>query len=198
MTQGRDSGMPAAEQWESYFDAAGILESLGCCHVKGDAVEFGSGYGTFTIAAAQRTSGLVYALDIDPLMVAATAARVSRAGLKNVIVEQRDFVTEGCGREPQSSSFALLFNILHIEDPVDLLKEAYRVLRPGGLVGVIHWNYDIRTPRGPPLNIRPRPEQCRAWGEEAGLRWVRNEVLPGAPWHWGMVLVRTPERNRPL
>jgi hypothetical protein len=36
--------MPAAEQWESYFDAAGILESLGCCHVRGDAVEFGCGY----------------------------------------------------------------------------------------------------------------------------------------------------------
>jgi len=182
--------MPAAEQWESYFDAAGILESLGCCHVRGDAVEFGCGYGTFTIAAAQRTSGTVYALDIDPLMVAATAARVSQAGLKNVIVETRDFVAEGCGRELQSSSFALLFNILHIDDPVGLLKEAYRVLRPGGLVGVIHWNYDIRTPRGPPLNIRPRPEQCRTWGEEAGLRWVRNEVLPDSRWHWGMVLER--------
>ncbi len=24
MTKGRDSGMPAVEQWESYFDAAGI------------------------------------------------------------------------------------------------------------------------------------------------------------------------------
>ena len=188
MTKGRDSGMPAAEQWESYFDAAGILESLGCCHVKGDAVEFGSGYGTFTIAAAQRTSGLVYALDIDPLMVAATAARVSQAGLKNVVVEQRDFVTEGCGRKPQSASMALLFNILHIEDPVGLLKEAHRVLHIGGSVGVIHWNYDVRTPRGPPLNIRPRSEQCRAWGEEAGLRWVRDECLPGSPWHWGMVL----------
>jgi SAM-dependent methyltransferase len=182
--------MPAAEQWESYFDAAGILESLGCCHLSGDAVEFGCGYGTFTIPAAQRILGKVYALDIDPLMVTATAARVSQAGLKNVIVEERDFVTHGSGREPQAASLALLFNILHIEDPVALLKEAHRVLRPGGLVGVIHWNYDVRTPRGPPLNIRPRPEQCRAWGEEAGLIWVQDEGLTGSPWHWGMVLKR--------
>jgi SAM-dependent methyltransferase len=182
--------MPAAEQWESYFDAAGILESLGCRHWSGDAVEFGCGYGTFTIPAAQRILGTVYALDIDPLMVAATAARVSQAGLRNVIVEQRDFVMEGCGREPQSASLALLFNILHIEGPVALLKETHRVLRPGGLAGVIHWNYDVRTPRGPPLNIRPRPEQCRAWAEEAGLIWVQDAGLTGAPWHWGMVLKR--------
>lgn len=190
MTKGRDSGMPAVEQWESYFDAGGILEALGCRRLSGDAIEFGCGYGTFTIAAARRILGTVYALDIDPLMVAATAARVSKAGLTNVVAEQRDFVTDGCGREPQSASLALLFNILHIEDPVGLLKEAHRVLRPEGLAGVIHWNYDARTPRGPPLNIRPRPEQCRAWGEEAGLRWVRDGRLPGSPWHWGAVFER--------
>jgi SAM-dependent methyltransferase len=190
VTKGRDSGMPAVEQWESYFDAAGILEFIGCRHLSGDAIEFGCGYGTFTIAAAQSVLGTVYALDIDPLMVAATAARVAQAGLKNVVVEQRDFVTQGCGRKPQSASLALLFNILHIEDPVGLLREAHRVIRLGGLVGVIHWNYDVRTPRGPPLSIRPRPEQCRAWGEEAGLRWVRDGSLPGSPWHWGMVLER--------
>ena len=191
MSKGRDSGMPEVGQWESYFDAAGILESLGCRRLSGDAIEFGCGYGTFTVPAAQRTLGTVYALDIDPLMVATTAARVSRADLKNVVVEQRDFVSEGCGRESRSASLTLLFNILHIEDPVGLLKEAHRVLRPGGMVGVIHWNYDVRTPRGPPLMIRPRPEQCRAWGEEAALRWVRDEsLLPGSPWHWGMILER--------
>ncbi len=188
MTKARDSGMPVAEQWESYFDAAGILESLGCRDLDGDAVELGCGYGTFTISAAQMMLGTIYALDIDPLMVTATAERVSRVGLKNVLVEQRDFVTEGCGRKSQSASIVLLFNILHIEDPVGLLREAHRVLRHGGLVGIIHWNYDERTPRGPPLKIRPRPEQCRAWGEDAGLRWVRNESFPGSPWHWGMVL----------
>lgn len=180
--------MPAAEQWESYFDAAGILESLGCRDLSGDAVEFGCGYGTFTLPTARSMSGTVYALDIDPLMVASTAARASQVGLANVIAEQRDFVTEGCGRPSRSASLALLFNILHIEDPVALLSEAHRILRPGGLVGIIHWNHDARTPRGPPLEIRPRPDQCRSWGEEAALRWVRNPELPGSPWHWGMVL----------
>jgi SAM-dependent methyltransferase len=188
VSRGRDSGMPVVEQWESYFDAAGVLDSLGFRHLSGDAIEFGCGYGTFTIVAARRIPGTFFALDIDPLMVAATAARVLKADLKNVVIEQRDFVTQGCGRKSLSASVALLFNILHIEHPVHLLKEAHRVLRLGGQVAIIHWNYDGLTPRGPPLDIRPKPEQCRTWGEQAGLRWIRDQALPGSPWHWGMVL----------
>src|SRR5579863_9233398 len=118
--------MPAVEQWESYFDAAGVLDSLGCREAIGDVVEFGCGYGTFTIPLAQRTVGWVFALDIDPLMVATTTERVQHARLKNVIVEHRDFVAQGCGRESESASWALLFDILHIEDPINLLKEARR------------------------------------------------------------------------
>jgi SAM-dependent methyltransferase len=193
VSKGRDSGMPIVEQWESYFDVAGVLDSLGCREAIGDVVEFGCGYGTFTIPLAQRTIGRVFALDIDPLMITATAERALRVGLKNVIVEQRDFAAQGCGREDASVGLVLLFNILHIEDPVSLLQEAKRVLRPEGMVGVIHWNYDARTPRGPPLDIRPRPEQCRAWGEEAGLHWIRDQALPGSHWHWGMVFARPRE-----
>jgi ubiquinone/menaquinone biosynthesis C-methylase UbiE len=182
--------MPPAEQWEAFFQPDGILESLGCVRVSGDVAEFGCGYGTFTIAAARRVSGIVYATDIDPLMVSATIARASRAGVRNVVVEQRDFVSEGCGRPDNSMSYAMLFNILHIEDPVSLLREAFRVVHAGGIVSVIHWRHDIETPRGPPLEIRPRPAQCRAWAEEAGLRWLRSSDLPNSHWHWGMTFSR--------
>ena len=174
MTRGRDSGMPPAEQWESYFDAAGIPEALGCSHIAGDAIEFGCGYGTFTIPAAHRTAGTVYALDIDPQMVTATAARVTQSGLHNVVVEQRDFVADGCGRATGSMSLAMLFNILHLEDPASLLKETRRAVRPGGRIGVIHWIHDVHTPRGPPLSIRPRPAQC-----QSRRGWIAVDLQPG-------------------
>jgi SAM-dependent methyltransferase len=188
VTKGRDSGMPPAEQWEAYFDPGAILESLGCDDVAGDAVEFGCGYGTFTIPAARRIRGTLFALDIDPLMLATTAARAFQIGLKNIEIQERDFVTQGSGRETQSMNLVLLFNILHIEYPLALLREAHRVLRPGGVAALIHWNYDDQTPRGPPLDIRPKPEQCKTWGEQAGLRWVRDAPLDGSAWHWGMIL----------
>jgi len=180
--------MPAVDLWESFFDAAAVVDALSGGRVDGDVVEFGCGYGTFTIPAATRTTGTVYAFDIDPRMVEATADRVAHEGVTNVALEQRDIVTDGCGRDTGSVSFAMLFNILHIEDPVRLLRDAHRALRPQGRVGVIHWNYDAKTPRGPSLDIRPRPEQCHAWGIEAGLTLVWHGGLPGSPWHWGMVL----------
>jgi SAM-dependent methyltransferase len=140
--------MPPADQWEAFFWPDGILEALGCVRISGDVIEFGCGYGTFTIMAARRVSGIVYATDIDPLMVSATIMRASRAGVRNVVVEHRDFVSEGCGRPDESMGYVMLFNILHIEDPVSLLREAFRVVRVGGIVGVIHWRHDIETPRG--------------------------------------------------
>lgn len=61
------------------------------------------------------------------------------------------------------------FNILHAEKPEELLKGAYHILTPEGKLGVIHWNYDLETTRGPPMAIRPRPEQCIKWAAEAGF-----------------------------
>ena len=192
MAKGRDSGMPPVELWESFFGSpADIFDTLGCHSVGGDAVEFGCGYGTFTVALAPRISGTLYALDIDPAMVRATAARAAEMGARNVIVEQRDFVSAGSGRSTGSVSFVMLFNILHIEDPMGLLFEAHRILGDDGTAAVIHWKHDIQTPRGPPLAIRPRLEQCRDWAELAGFRCPHlSHELPYSPWHWGMLLKR--------
>lgn len=190
MAKVRDSGMPERESWEDFFDAASILDVLGCHCVTGDAVEFGCGYGTFTLPAAQRTSGSVYALDIEPVMVATTRDRASRAGVSNVIAEQRDFVLQGSGRPSASVQYAMLFNILHLEEPMPLLRETRRILAPGGKLGVLHWKCDPATPRGPPLGIRPEPADCRSWTEAAGLRWLAAPELPGSPWHWGMIFER--------
>ncbi|MEO7206586.1 MAG: methyltransferase domain-containing protein [Steroidobacteraceae bacterium] len=183
--------MPHVDSWESFFDPTAILDVLGCSDVAGDAVEFGCGYGTFTIPAAQRVSGTLYASDIDPAMVVSTGARTSKNGIRNIVVEERDFLTSGSGRPDASVSFVMLFNILHVEESLSLLIETHRILSEGGTVAVIHWRQDIQTPRGPPLSIRPSPEQCGAWGKRAGLRTLSViGELPNSPWHWGMLLAR--------
>jgi SAM-dependent methyltransferase len=186
----RDSGMPPQAVWESFFDPPAILDAFGAQTVDGDCLEFGCGYGTFTIPVAPRVSGVIYALDIDPDMIAATAARARGAGLANVVAEERDFVSAGSGRPAHSAGFAMLFNILHSEDPPALLAEAHRCLRRGGTLAVMHWLRDARTPRGPALEIRPTADECRRWAEDTGFRSLGTRELPGSPWHWGLLLER--------
>ena len=85
----------------------------------------------------------------------------------------------------------MVFNLLHIEDPLALLREAYRTLRPGAILSVIHWRCDIETPRGPPLEIRPKPEQCAAWLAETGFDSVVHVDLgQSAPYHFGLLAQR--------
>jgi ubiquinone/menaquinone biosynthesis C-methylase UbiE len=180
----RESGMPEEALWRTFFDPPAILGQL-MFDPGADVVEFGCGYGTFTVAAAQMTSGIVHALDIEPDMIEATAAKVSAAGLANVRLATRDFVADGTGLPGRSVDYAMQFNILHGTRPVELLREAFRVLRPGGRNAVIHWN-PAGTPRGPDPSIRPRPEQCRAWLEESGFE-VALPPVPLPPYHFGVV-----------
>ena len=182
----RESGMPEEAMWAAFFDAPRILTQLGFDDPGADVVEFGCGYGTFTVACAARTRGTVFALDLEAEMLEVTQRKARESGLRNVRLLPRDFVADGTGLPESSAGYAMLFNILHAENPVGLLNEAYRVLRPGGKVGVIHWNYDPNTPRGPEMSIRPRPEQCQTWTREAGFVLAIPFVsLP--PYHYGLV-----------
>ena len=191
----RESGMPEESYWESFFNPRCIVERLDCSESRLGVVEFGCGYGHFTVPAAELARGPVYAFDIEPDMVAATSKRIQEAGLSNVLVERRDFVAAGCGLADESVDHAMLYNILHVENPVGLLSEAYRALIPGGKLSVIHWRSDIETPRGPSLEIRPRPEQCREWAEAAGFRLVRAESLHCCSFHYGLVFERPGNRK---
>ena len=156
----------------------------------GDVAELGCGYGTFTLPVARRIRGVIETFDIEPAMVDRTLQRAREAGLANVRAEVRDVLTEGFGGGPQSKDACLLFNILHGEEPERLLAHAAHVVRPDGRVLVIHWRYDPATPRGPSLEIRPRPEQIIEWAQRTRmLRFVAVLDLP--PWHYGLRFVRT-------
>ena len=183
----RDSGMPDEEMWADFFEPAKVLATFGLDRDVRDLVEFGCGYGTFTLAAAGMVSGTVYALDIEPDMVSLVERKCREAGVTNVQATVRDFVKEGTGLPEDSIDAALLFNILHHEEPIALMKVALRVLKPGGRLAVIHWNYDPTTPRGPALEIRPRPEQCMEWGRAAGFTFSGVEQFDLPPYHYGLL-----------
>jgi SAM-dependent methyltransferase len=184
----RESGMPEEALWETFFQPEEALDRLRVTAGVGNVVEFGCGYGTFTLPAARRSRGQVFAFDIEPEMVAATVDRAACEGVTNVVAAERDFVVSGTGLLPESAEYAMVFNILHCEEPPVLLAEAWRVLARGGLLGIMHWNYDETTPRGPNMEIRPRPEQCRDWAIAAGFELLPPGIVPLPPYHYGLVL----------
>ncbi|MFZ5802930.1 MAG: class I SAM-dependent methyltransferase [Candidatus Omnitrophota bacterium] len=184
----RDSGMPERELWEKFFKPEDILTTLGITRQTKDVVEFGCGYGTFTLPAAKVISGMIHGLDIEPDMIRITAEEAQKQGLANVRTVWRDFIAEGSGLQDESMDYAMLFNILHLEHPEILIGEAGRVLKKGGKLGILHWNYDPTTPRGPAMEIRPKPEDCTQWAKNAGFHSPKRYDLK--PYHYGIVLVK--------
>lgn len=187
----RESGMPDEKMWAEFFEPEKILCIMELNNNMEDVVEFGCGYGTFTIPAAKIVKGTVYAIDIEEEMVRRVAERSNEEKLNNVKTLLRDFVNEGSGLKDRSVDYAMLFNILHAEKPEELLKEAYRILKSGGKLGIIHWNYKPETPRGPPMTIRPRPEQCIKWAIEGGFNFEGRRDLK--PYHYGLVFSKHSE-----
>lgn len=182
----RESGMPEESYWESFFDSQFILSQLRFDNTINDAVEFGSGYGTFTIPAAKIIKGSFYAFDVDPIMIERLNNRVLQENLSNVKVFKCDFVNKGTGLQDNSVDYVMLFNILHAENPEILLNEAYRILKPGAKAGIIHWIHSSITPRGPSLDIRPTLLQCVNWLLKANFKIINKEIsLP--PYHYGIL-----------
>ena len=185
----RESGMPPEDYWESFFNVDLILSKLQFNKKIKDAVEFGSGYGTFSIPASKIIKGNLFAFDIDDSMIKILNRKISDKKIKNIKVIQKDFVTEGTGLKEKSIDFAMIFNILHAEEPLKLLNESYRILKPGGKAGVIHWIYSSKTPRGPSLEIRPTEEKCIKWLSKTGFEILVKPVsLP--PYHYGVVGIK--------
>lgn len=184
----RESGMPEESTWSGFFSPEQILAKLGLTSACRNVADFGCGYGTFTVPAAGIVRGTVFAFDIESEMTEATSRKAREAGRHNVHVERRDFAVAGTGLPDCSVDYVMLFNLLHCEEPLVLLREARRILVEGGVLAVIHWNYDPTTPRGPSMDIRPRPEQCRDWAEQVGFQLHIPDRIDLPPYHYGWAM----------
>lgn len=183
----RQSGMPEEKVWNEFFNVDLILSSLKINFSIRDAVEIGCGYGTFTIPLAQKICGKLFTFDIEPEMLEFVKEKSKRQYISNIRFEHRDVLSDSTGLPDSSVDHVLLFNILHNETPVDFLTEAHRILKQNGKLGIIHWRSDIATPRGPDLDIRPKPEQILGWINNHQFNIERSPFIL-EPWHFGVLL----------
>ena len=165
----KESSMPEEKMWKKFFNPDNVLKTLGIDNSIINMADFGCGYGIFTIPAAKIIRGKIYAIDIEPEMIKVTQTKARKNKLNNVETMLRDVMAEGSGLRNESVDYAMLFNVLYTtEQPKRLLKEAYRILKPG-----------------PPMDMRPKPEQCIEWGKSSGFELQKKYDLK--PYHYGMV-----------
>lgn len=137
----------------------------------------GPGYFSLRLARAVGAQGLVYAVDVEPRILAVLRDRIDEAGARNVLpvlALPRDPLL------PQRTCDAILIvnTLHHFEAPVPYLRRLQRSLKAGGRLINIDF-HKRETPVGPPLESRIARDDFLALGARAGLKVVaEHELLP--------------------
>lgn len=185
----RDSGMPNETQWDSFFDTETVLSSMHINAKVFDLVEIGCGYGTFTIPAAKLISGQLFTFDIEDEMIQVLKNKIYQQKISNIILDKRDILLVGTGLDDCSIDYVMLFNIFHHHTPKEFINEAFRILKPNGKIGIIHWRSDIPTPRGPDLSIRPRPKDIIKHFDSHQFSIAKSPFII-KPYHFGIIITK--------
>src|ERR1035437_2922337 len=180
----RDSGMPEETMWSKFFDPELILQQMEVTPDLHSVVDLGCGFGTFSIPASRLVKGRIHAFAMDVEMINQLKSKMDYQGIKNIDLHPNDFIAVGSGLPDNSMDYVMLFNILHHDNPHQILNEVNRILKKGAKAGIIHWRTDIPTPRGPQLDIRSTSEQCEKWATESGFAISRKLILE--PYHFGL------------
>ncbi len=144
-----------------------IMDALGV----GDGsvvADLGAGNGYFTIRLATRVgrNGTVFAEDVQHQMIGAITRRVEKIGLKNV---KTVLGVSTDPRLPKPVDAVLIVGAFHeMDQPIVLLGNVAKKLKPTGLVGIVDFKKDGGGP-GPAMEDRPDPEVVIGHARAAGL-----------------------------
>jgi ubiquinone/menaquinone biosynthesis C-methylase UbiE len=172
---------PDRDEWQSpekIMDALGVGEGV-------VVADLGAGSGWFTIWLAGRVgpNGMVYAEDIQRQMIDSITRRVERMGLKNV---RTVLGMPNDPRLPAPVDAVLIVDSYHeMEQPVTLLKNVARYLKPNGRIGIVNFKSDGGGP-GPDIEDRVAPERVIADARAAGLTLQSRQTF--LKYHYMLVL----------
>ena len=148
----------------------------------GDLLDLGTGTGRMMLVLGGRSRRAV-GIDLSREMLAVARANLERSDLRDWQVRQGDLFQLPLSSE--SFDVAVMHQVLHyLEDPLDALVEAARVMRPGGQFLVVDFAlHDV---------VALRSEHAHRWlgfADEEVVRWMARagfdcdtpRHLPGTP-----------------
>jgi len=164
---------PARDAWQkpdAVVSALGLREGSIACDVGA-----GPGYFTLRLARAVGAQGRVYAVDVEPALLAALRDRLETAGVSNVTpvlsVPSDPLLPSG------ACDVVLVVNTYHhFPDGPAYLRRLAGALAPGGRI--VNVDFEKRpTPVGPPVGHRVSRDAFVADAAGAGLEVVSEPRL---------------------
>ncbi|MDD4625160.1 MAG: class I SAM-dependent methyltransferase [Candidatus Paceibacterota bacterium] len=170
---------------QGFLNPKNILDQI-CLQEDAIACDLGCGSGGWVIPLAKKLErGKVFAVDIlkEPLSSLEEKARQEK--LFNIAIMLAD-AEKGVKIMEDSADIVLLTNILfQAKEKNKILKEAQRILKPGGKALIIDWKPE--APAGP-REGRLSKEEIIKMAMKIGFD-PEKEINSGK-YHWGLLLVK--------
>lgn len=158
---------------------------------EGQAVaDLGAGTaGHFVIPAAHMVGGKgrVYAVDILKSALEGIQSRAKLEGLTNLETVWSDLEVYGATKiNNDSLDAAFLINILfQTKERGEVIKEAVRLIKPGGRLIIVDWKSTNIPSFGPDIEKRINPEEIKKIAD--GLNLELMEEFEAGKFHFGLV-----------
>ena len=172
------------EQWAKEFDDPArdawqlpgrVIEALNL--KAGQSVaDIGAGTGYFSSKLAKSpATPTVYAVDIEPSMVAHLTSRAAKEGLKNLTAVQAG--PDGPNLPAPVDTVLIVDTFHHIPQRVAYFRQLKSSIKPGGQLVIVDFRKD--APSGPPVEFRFTPEQISDELKQAGFTLAaQHDFLP--------------------
>jgi ubiquinone/menaquinone biosynthesis C-methylase UbiE len=164
---------------KSSFDLIEPEKLLGELPLRKDMLflDLGCGAGDYTLAVAEVIGkhGVVVALDLWEEGIETLQERAAAAGRNNLRPMQVDIsklLPLGDGSVDLCLMATVLHDLVESGSAAGTLKEAQRVLKPGGALAIVEFD-KVAGPPGPPLRIRLTPEEVENLAAPYGFKKSR-------------------------
>ena len=155
-----------------------VVADLGCG---------GSGYFVLQAVKMVGSKGTVFGIDVLKSALSNLVSRARLADLANIVPVWSNLEIYRGARlvRDEVVDVSLLINLLfQSHRHPDILRETYRMLKPGGRLLVIDWKIS-GVKMGPHQEQLVHASDIRRSAEDAGLLFV-EEMKPG-PYHFGLI-----------
>lgn len=152
--------------------------------------DFGCGAGYFSIPIAQKIpDGKLHAFDVLTAALESVASKAKIGGLTNIITARVNLEKEGGSKLlPDSLDWVIMKDMLfQNKNKSIILKEALRVLKPGGKLLVVEWDEQDGA-IGPQSDIKISLENLEKMVLDENFK-IEKKVNAG-DFHYGFVAVK--------